>query len=188
MKLSILTASVPSRISKLETLIGYIAKQIGDLPVEHLVFIDNKRRTVGEKRDALLRMSHGEYVAYVDDDDWISEDYVYEILKAIEQKPDVVTFWQLATVNDLTSEVRFRVNQENGPFVPEGITHRGAWHVCAWRKRIAVCSHFPSSNHGEDWAFVGPLNALPGLSEVHISKVLHFYRHSSETTEAPPPA
>jgi len=194
--LSILTPAVPSRLdswvvglgeSPLATLIQTIGEQIGTLPVEHLVLLDNKRRTVGEKRDALLRMARGQYVAYVDDDDDVSDDYVAELLKAAREGPDVITFNQHCTVNAAQFEVQFKLGNPNE--APNGVStiKRNAWHVCAWRRTLAIQSRFPASNYGEDWAFAAPLCALPGLREVHIPKVLHYYRHSSKTTEAPPP-
>jgi len=196
MILSILTPAVPSRLdswvvglgeSPLATLIQTIGEQIGTLPVEHLVLLDNKRRTVGEKRDALLRMARGQYVAYVDDDDDVSDDYVAELLKAAREGPDVITFNQHCTVNAAQFEVQFKLGNPNE--APNGVStiKRNAWHVCAWRRTLAIQSRFPASNYGEDWAFAAPLCALPGLREVHIPKVLHYYRHSSKTTEAPPP-
>ena len=195
MKLSILTPAVPSRLDQLEELTGYIAAQIGDLPVEHLVLLDNKRRTVGEKRDALLRIARGDYVAFVDDDDGVTGDYVSSLLGAMDATPntnrttgpDVITFRQLAVVNGHSSEVVFRLGSHNHPFQVNGITKRNAWHVCAWRRALAVCSSFPASNYGEDWAYASRLCAVPGLREAHIPRVLHHYHHSSETTQAPPP-
>ena len=82
--LSILTPAVPSRFGQIEKLMLELHRQIRDLPVEHLVLLDNKRRTVGEKRDALLRAARGEYISYVDDDDYVSNDYVFSLLAAIE--------------------------------------------------------------------------------------------------------
>ena len=196
MILSILTPAVPSRLdswvvglgeSPLATLIQTIGEQIGTLPVEHLVLLDNKRRTVGEKRDALLRMARGQYVAYVDDDDDVSDDYVAELLKAAREGPDVITFNQHCTVNAVQFEVQFKLGNPNEAPNGVGTIKRNAWHVCAWRRTLAIQSRFPASNYGEDWAFAAPLCALPGLREVHIPKVLHYYRHSSKTTEAPPP-
>jgi glycosyltransferase involved in cell wall biosynthesis len=186
--LSILTPAVPSRLSQIQALIEQVHKQNSG-NVEHLVLIDNKARTVGEKRDALLVSAKGKYVAFVDDDDWISDDYVSEIVKAAQSAPDVITFLQEATIDDQKGIVEFRLGNPNDPFRPNspGVTRRNAWHVCAWRRARAILSHFPISNYGEDWAFAAPLCALPNLREVHIDKVLHFYRHSSKTTEAPPP-
>lgn len=185
--LSILTPAVPSRFNQVAELHQNIAAQIGYLQVEHLIFVDNKKRTVGEKRDALLRASRGKYVAFVDDDDTVSDGYVSEILKAAESNPDVITFNQLAEVNESRSIVEFRLGNPNETFNPEGMTRRNAWHVCAWRRSLAIQSQFPASNYGEDWAFAAPLCSSQGLREVHIDKILHTYRHSIKTTEAPPP-
>lgn len=185
--LSILTPGVPSRWHQIEALHAEIARQIGDRPVEHLILVDNKRRTVGEKRDALLRAAGGAYVAFVDDDDAITPGYVSALMEAAKQSPDVITFRQLAVVNGASGEIEFKLGNPNEGFKPGGITKRNAWHVCAWRRTLAVMSRFPASNYGEDWAFAAPLCALPGLREVHIPAVLHEYHHSASTTEAPPP-
>jgi len=84
--LSILTPAVPSRLGALDALCSELAAQIGELPVEHLVLLDNKRRTVGEKRDSLLRIARGDFVAFVDDDDKVSGDYVQAILDRSEER------------------------------------------------------------------------------------------------------
>ena len=185
--LSILTPAVQSRMAQLAMLCDELARQIGGQAVEHLALLDNKRRTVGEKRDALLRAARGAYVAFVDDDDWISPDYVAELVKAASERPDVITFNQHCIVNATQFEVQFKLGNPNEVPNGAGTIKRNAWHVCAWRRTLAIQSRVPASNYGEDWAFAAPLCALPGLREVHIPKVLHHYRHSSETTEAPPP-
>ena len=184
--LSILTPAVPSRMAQLAKLCDELARQIGGLAVEHLTLLDNKRRTVGEKRDALLRAARGAYVAFVDDDDWIEHNYVRELLGAMEANPDVITFQQCATVNNDNSLVMFRLGHGNDAFRPDGVTLRNAWHVCAWRRTLAIQSRFPANSFGEDWAFAEPLCRI-AKTEIHIQKVLHFYRHSAETTEAPAP-
>lgn len=192
MKLSILTPAIPQRLDQVAKLCAEVERQIGRLEVEHLVLLDNKRRTVGEKRDALLRAARGDYVAFVDDDDWIAPDYVPGILAATQgheghDAPDVVTFLQQATVNGAEGTIEFRLGNGNERFLPGGIAKRNAWHVCAWRRSLAIQSHFPASNYGEDWAFAEPLCRLRDLREAHIPRVLHYYRHDATTTAAPPP-
>lgn len=186
--LSILTPAVPSRWRQLEWLCDKIQRQIGNLPVEHLVLLDNKRRTVGEKRDALLRAARGQYIAFVDDDDDISEDYVKEILGSRASLPDVITFLQKATVNGQSAIVEFKLGNANEAFTHSALRiKRNAWHVCAWRRELAIGSAFPATSYGEDWAFAAPLCAIAETS-AHIDKILHFYRHDAAKTEAPPPA
>src|SRR5215472_4904208 len=184
--LSILTPAVPSRIFAINVLQKALADQIGTRPVEHLVLVDNKRRTVGEKRDALLRAARGTYVAFVDDDDMVAPNYVAELLKASTQQPDVITFCQQARVNGEPATVEFKLGNGNEPFKPDVVVKRNAWHVCAWVRTLVIQSHFPAVNYGEDWAFAEPLCKL-AKKEVHIPQVLHYYRHSTEHSEAPPP-
>jgi len=190
--LSILTASIPERADKLEMLTAKITAQIGDLPVEHLVFLDNRKRTIGAKRDALLRIARGTFIAYVDDDDTVSPDYVASLIEAIKTTAspidlvDVITFAQFARVDEAAAKIVFGLRQENQPFIPDTEVLRAAWHVCAWRRSVAILSHFPESNYGEDWAFAEPLNRIARAS-IHLDKVLHYYRFNSATTAAPYP-
>jgi hypothetical protein len=190
--LSILTASIPERADKLEMLTAKITAQIGDLPVEHLVFLDNRKRTIGAKRDALLRIARGTFIAYVDDDDTVSTDYVASLVEAIKttasptHQVDVITFAQFARVDEACAKIVFGLRKQNQPFVPDTEVQRAAWHVCAWRRSVAILSHFPESNYGEDWAFAEPLNRIARAS-IHLDKVLHYYRFNSATTAAPYP-
>lgn len=190
--LSILTASIPERADKLEMLTAKITAQIGDLPVEHLVFLDNRKRTIGAKRDALLRIARGTFIAYVDDDDTVSPHYVSSLVEAIKttaspnNQVDVITFAQFARVDEACAKIVFGLRQENQPFVPDTAVLRAAWHVCAWRRSVAILSHFPESNYGEDWAFAEPLNRI-ARSSIHLDQVLHYYRFNSATTAAPYP-
>ena len=122
--LSILTPTIPSRKEQLSKLSEKIAKQSNDLAVEHLSFADNRTRTIGAKRQSLLDIARGEYIAFVDDDDDIEPDYVSEILLAIKQGPDVITFEQNSYYNGAFSKVVFGLNNRDEPFQPNGITLR----------------------------------------------------------------
>jgi hypothetical protein len=194
--LSILTPSIHSRAREVDYLCSFINRQIIDpATVEHLVLIDNKSRTVGEKRDALLRIACGDYVAFVDDDDWISADYVPALVAAAKVFcPSVITFLQEATINLNRTEtenqkaiIEFKLGNPNEPFRDAATVKRNAWHICAWRREIAITSHFPPTNYGEDWAFAAPLCAMKNmLTEHHIPEVLHYYRHDIRFSAAPP--
>lgn len=182
--LSILIPSVPSRLMKLDVLLSHIGNPSG---VEVLALCDNKRRTVGAKRQALLDIARGDYVAFVDDDDWIANDYIAELLPRCASGPDVVTFEQDATVDDFTGRIIFDARcRQDEPWQAGKEARRRPWHVCAWRRELAVRGVFTETNYGEDAAWVAQVAPL-AKTFLHVPKVLHFYRHSSQTTEAPAP-
>jgi glycosyltransferase involved in cell wall biosynthesis len=185
MKLSILTPTIPTRIASVAALQAKIAAQIDDdLTVENLCLSDNRARTIGAKRQALVDIARGEYIAFVDDDDDISDDYVSRLLTAIETGADVITFRQRAIYNGLKSEVHFGINNRDGQFNPGGITLRAPWHVCAWKRESVAGCLFGESNYGEDLIWCQQARKRIQTAH-HIDAVLHTYRHEAATTAAP---
>jgi hypothetical protein len=189
--LSILTPSVPSRIKDgLRNVMDKIEKQIKDnnleKKVEHLIVIDNKVRTIGRKRDNLVQCAIGQYVAFVDDDDDVSDEYVLELVNAIKNNPhvDVITFKQNCFIENYPKAiVNFGLNYENEAYVPNTEFKRKPYHVCAWKTSLAQKYRFPSSNYGEDAGWLSQLWEV-AKTEYHIDKVLHAYVHSDGTSEA----
>lgn len=192
-KLSILIATITDRHASLAALQEKLLSQIGDRDVEVLWLGDNKQRSIGLKRDALLRIAQGDYVTWVDDDDSISDNYIDEILKAIKTNPDVITFKQLAHVNGTPYEVEFKHGNENealtwnpthaGDVVYNNLK-RAVWHTCIWKRELAVTSKFPDSSYGEDWEFCKPLQEKI-KSSYYIDKILHYYYYDKDITAAP---
>lgn len=141
-------------------------------------------RSIGAKRQALVDIARGGYIAFVDDDDDVYDGYVAEILKATESGADVITFNQLAIYNGLKSEVRFGINNQDGAFNPGGITLRAPWHVCAWKREVVAGCLFGESNYGEDLVWCQQARKR-GKTGFHVPKVLHTYIHDASTTAAP---
>ena len=185
--LSILTPSVPERFADLIRLRVRLAPHLATCRVEWLVLADNRQWSIGEKRDALVQAARGRYVAFVDDDDDVTDDYCADILAAIDaHSPDVVTFLQASSYNGVLSTIEFRLQGQNAIYAPNRVTKRAAWHVCAWRRELAKRIHFPATNYGEDWGWAMHLNAI-ATTEAHIPKILHSYTHTTAATFAPEP-
>lgn len=189
--LSILTPSVPERMdSCLKKLMSKVNSQIGNLNVEHLVFLDNRKRSIGLKRDTLVKMAKGKYMAFVDDDDDISEDYVSSLVEAINdsQGVDVITFKQKCLVNDNEpSTIIFSLKHStNEDYFPGGDIKRIPFHMCAWKSELAQNYNFNDSNYGEDWFWIEQLIKV-AKTEYHIDKILHTYIYSDSTTTTPQP-
>jgi glycosyltransferase involved in cell wall biosynthesis len=185
--LSILTAACWERADKVRILRDELKSQIDQCPpgtVEHLILLDNRTRSVGLKRQALLDSALGDYVAFVDDDDWIAQDYVFALLAGIESGADVITFEQQVHVNDHCNKVIMHLGAEDEVWKPGvAVTHRNAWQVCAWKRTIAQRGLFPDIMDGEDLAWLRQIRPF-AKTEHHIPAILHTYCFNSAQTLA----
>lgn len=188
-KLSILIPSVPSRIDKVKSLYDRLNNLIGDSPIEVLIFTDNKKRSIGKKRESLVKISNGEYVCFLDDDDDFFDEYVNELLLATEQGADVITFKQKCTIDGKSCIVDFDLNHTENEEVKmiKGEyrdVKRMPFHICAWKSEIAKSEDFPDVGYGEDWDWCKRILAKTN-TQYKIDKVLHHYVFDSNVTEAP---
>ncbi len=125
----------------------------------------------------------------------ISEDYVVQILKALEQKPDVVCFKLQFTQEGVTEPIitlfskdyTFNLNHEEGNKKNVNIHVRMPNHLCPVKRELALKAGFESKNFGEDTAYGISLRGKHGTSElqaeVRIDKILYYYNFSQETSE-----
>ncbi len=184
-QLSVLIPSVPSRFDRAIKLYNKIMGMVGDKNIEVLLFTDNKKRSIGEKREALKNISKGKYFFFADDDDDVlSLDELYE---HSFNDVDVITFKQRCRNADgsdfivtfgLGNEVEHKVNAKGNY---EDI-HRPPFHVCAWNEKFRDI-HFPDVSYSEDWEWVKQV--LPkAFTESHIDKVVHAYNFDINVTEA----
>jgi len=97
--LSILIPTIPERKVQFSAFHFKIINQIhaegARDKVEFCVFNSPKgAHSVGEKRDALYRMATGTYSVQLDDDDDVPDDFIKEVLKAIEQDADCIGYYE----------------------------------------------------------------------------------------------
>lgn len=180
--LSILIPTVPERAGELSALLHNIEPQTIGLPVEVLVLLDNHQRSIGLKRNSLLEIARGKYVAFCDDDDSVSEDYCATLCDMAKVDVDVLCFRQFAKWNDAESTIEFRINHPVlGIFRPDGVTKRFPWHVCAWRRGLAQQCCFTDKMFGEDYDWVLQAEELV-KTEAYSPKILHFYTHRDDVS------
>lgn len=55
--------------------------------VQILSYIDNRERSVGYKRQWLYENAKGKYCVQIDDDDWVSEDYIITVVNMLKENP-----------------------------------------------------------------------------------------------------
>jgi hypothetical protein len=189
--LAILIPSIPERIEQLKLIFDELQRQISEYErpeqVKIITLIDNKQLSIGQKRQELVNLAlkaNAKYCTMLDDDDYVTANYVYEICNAIhDTNVDLITFNQLARINTAHSIVHFKHKGELQAFNSNGITERPAWHCNVYLTEIAKNCLFGDSNWGEDEPFSQAINDLCETSH-HIPHVLHLYQHDSHKTAA----
>jgi hypothetical protein len=185
---SVLIPSVPSRHAQACALFDKISKQAEGYDVEVLMLCDNKKRSVGKKREALVQASLGDYVAFVDDDDDVADCYVSRIVEAIQTPlgfvPDVITFDSWVTLNHLPAVLcRHALGNKNEQYDAAGF-ERAPWHINAWRSWIAKAVLFPDNTGHEDWPWCEEMLRVYVRKSYKINAALYHYRFDEQTTEA----
>lgn len=137
--------------------------------------------SIGEKRNRLLQMATGDYTVFIDDDDWISVDYIKEVLKALESRPDVVGIVGEITVpvprRSGTVRRRFYHTLANRRYKesPRGF-ERPPNHLNPMRRDVAASFQFMDISMGEDTDWAMRICREQILQkEVFINKILYYY-------------
>lgn len=188
LKLTILVATVPNRLHTFyPRIMTELMRQTADrTDVEVIALFDNKKRTIGKKRDDLLQMAQGRYVVFIDDDDRLHEDFVYEIVKAIDRLPvndagegcDCIVYNSMCSVNGDTPYLCKYGMEYNYEILHDG-TPQKEWHgkpahTMVYRTALAQRHRFTDMGHGEDYDWVK--RACTDIkSQYRIDKVLYYY-------------
>lgn len=185
-QLSILIPSLNSRSDLLERLLKSLYEQLFKLidrwSVEIRVITDNGEMSVGDKRNQLMGKAQGRYVAFIDDDDTVSDRYLKDLTSAIlEGSPDCVSFKGLMTVDGHNPKEFWFSTKYPLAAEGDGVYLRSPNHLCAVRSDIAKSVRFPAVNFGEDSSYAASIKPLL-KREVSIDRILYYYRFSREGT------
>lgn len=179
--LSILLCTVENRAVIFARLHAEVLRQSEGKPVEVLVACDAKQISVGKKRQNLLEQATGEYICFIDDDDWIAPTYVDDILSALKSKPDCVGFKITCTTNGHNEESAITsMRYSNWREDYDGYKHcRSIYHKSPHRRSIALKVGFQDLRYGEDRPY--SMEVMKYVkTESFIDKVLYFYRFKTE--------
>jgi len=197
-KFSVLMLSIPERIESMQAAVKHLQEQADATgqpkSVEILVLLDNRSKSISEKRNDLLRMARGKYIAFLDDDDAVSKDYMSKILAAIDTNDgvDCISFNQWCSLDGEPMDVEFGIGNPHGQLWRDedgflGDIKRPPYHMCVWRREIAQSEPFNQmigengQSYAEDIDWL--LRLYPKVqTEHHIPDALHGYIYNSKTT------
>jgi glycosyltransferase involved in cell wall biosynthesis len=181
MKLSILICSLESRSRLLESLKSHLQKQIGTRgeQVEIITYVDKRERSTGFKRQWLLNQAHGNYVVFIDDDDWVYDYYIDEMLKACESGCDCFAINGIMTTDGRHETKWFISRTFDNVSVVAGnktIYNRKTNHITGVKREIALRAGFPDKSNAEDKYYS---DRLQTRTEFKIEKPMYIYRFST---------
>lgn len=177
--LSILIPTVPSRINTFyPKIMNELIKQIKPYKnIELIALFDNKKRTIGQKRNDMLKLVQGEYLVFIDDDDRIDQDYIFEIMNALSNNKDTdcVVFDCICCVNSGHEKLcKYGVEFEYGDIF-DGKEWRGKpSHTMVYKSSIAKKHSYSYINNGEDVDWVKRA-CLDIKVQTRIDKILYYY-------------
>lgn len=184
-KFSILICTLESRKHLLERLMKVLEPQITD-DVEIIVKSDNGEMAIGKKRNMLLDEANGQYVAFVDDDDLVSTDYVRKVLAAIVGNPDCCGLQGIITFQGQSPRTFIHSLKYKEWFEKNQVYYRCPNHLNPVKRELALQVKFPESNHGEDRDYSTRLFPLL-KNEYYISGVIYHYLYEKGGPPNPTP-
>lgn len=150
--------------------------------VEIIVLTDNKKMMLGHKRNTMVEIAQGKYIAFVDDDDRLAIDYIPSLLEATKSDADSIVFTAMVSLNGETPKPCYYSKDNKTDYNEPSAYYRIPNHICCIKKEVSLKSSFPNLLYGEDAGYSKVL--LPHLKTEHkINKVLYYYDYNSETTE-----
>ena len=180
-KLSILICTINGREEIFNKLYESIQAQLTEDKrnlVEIISLCDNKEITIGAKRNKLLTMARGEYVAFVDDDDTVSDDYVSKILDAIdngeEPNPDCIGMEGIILWEGSNRLFCHSINFQGWYTGPDAVFYRTPNHLNPVKRRIALQVRFKNISGGEDQDYSKRLRNFL-RTENYIEDPIYFY-------------
>lgn len=196
-KFSILILSIPERIPSMTAMVNHLQSQADALgrgkEVEILVFLDNRSKSISEKRNDLLHSARGKYICFLDDDDAVSKNYMEKLFDAIDKNDgvDCITFNQWCSINGEPMDVQFGIGNPHGQLWRDeegflGDIKRPPYHMCLWKREIAQSEDFEPM-YGKNGQSAEDIHWLMRLypkiqTEHHIDDALHGYIYNSNTT------
>jgi len=188
-KLSISVPTLQNRHQHCHKLISELERQTNGLPCEVLWLGDLKTMTIGMKRNHLMSISSGKYVCTVDDDDWVSEDYVSLILQKVEEDKEVILFPVSYYVDGVFQEtLNYQTFRSMSQLARQGLVPAGSHSIVKpagrhpIKKLIAEQVKYSDSNFGEDNDYGKEIESRL-ISHSHIDKAIYHYYFNKEQSE-----
>jgi glycosyltransferase involved in cell wall biosynthesis len=141
---------------------------------------------VGKKRNILISMSKGKFIAFVDDDDRVNSNYIKIITDIIKTNPDIdcIGMTGIYTTDGQDPKKFIHTLKCKEYYEKDGIYYRCPNHLNPIRRDCIKDIKFDEINFGEDakWAFKIRDKNLLKKEIMYDKDPLYYYRFSRSVT------
>lgn len=184
---SILIPTIMGREESLRHLLGSLREKIAriapHLRIEYCVELDNREMSIGNKREKLLQGAQGKYVAFIDDDDDITDAYVEDVSRMIEAKLPVMRLRGQICQYTFTHSLDNRLTD----FMARGeVFLRPPNHLNPMMADVAKLVHFKDGVRGEDldWTIrMARTGFLVNEFQTDPSRIHYIYNMGERTVD-----
>jgi glycosyltransferase involved in cell wall biosynthesis len=186
MELTILIPTLPSRQEFFEDLFRELHSQILDAGKEHHIGImwhQDETKTIGTKRNELLKMATAKYLCFFDDDDFPAPNYIKSIIEGMKTDADCLSLRGIMTTDGANPEFfEHSLRYSEWKTTSNGIKYeRYPNHLNVIRASIAKQFAFPEVNIGEDhvWSTAVFKSGLL-KTEFYTNETLYYYKYRTK--------
>lgn len=184
---SILVPTLGERRPLFERLMAGLLPQVDPYAgrVRVVGWYNNGSPSLPQIRQTMVERASTEYISFVDDDDLVSQDYVAEIVGALDQDPDYVGFQVQCYSDGAPIGVAYHSLEFNRWVNLTGRYERDISHLNPIRRRHALRANFAKTRPGgaEDRAWADQLRRAKVLrTQVVIPRILYHYLYSTGKT------
>lgn len=153
--------------------------------VEVIYCTDKRQLSIGQKRNILLSVSAGDYIAFIDDDDRISDNYFELLFEGIEKGVDCCSLKGIITEDGQNPQVfehsiKYKEYVTNCDGVPVRY-ERYPNHLNCIKASIAKQFKFPEISHSEDTQWATQIFKSGLLKTEHyIPEIIYYYDYRSK--------
>lgn len=203
--LSILIPTIKKRTFTLYKLVDHLKDQVGpqqsfymqpgdtiDSKILHLffrevdiiIYLDEGEIPTGKKRNKLYEMAQSKYCISLDDDDWVPDYYVCELLEAAKSDADCFGINGVMITDNVKTETWSISKDHPYKTVRTNLGNhykRYPNHITGIKSEICKKFKFPDVSFGEDFDWATQIHNS-GLikTEYTIHKPLYEYRYNSQ--------
>lgn len=147
--------------------------------VEILYLLDNREYSLGFKRNRLIERARGRFVAFIDDDDDVSNNYIPLICSVIRENLDIdcIGIKGIITFGGKKPRIFIHSLRYREYFSRGGVYFRPPYHLNPMKREIALRYKFEDISYSEDIDWAMRICWDGALQREHfIDEFIYFYK------------